>query len=142
MTNKNNTKEIRFKVSPANFERLKSEADNHGLDMPNYMRYLSSALMAGDYLPDAEARQELLKTSAKLAGVCNNLNQLTHQINGDVLRGSVSVDTVMKLGELLHKVGKAVQMANTSVSHYYSPFDDVIAKSDAVNSDNAEASDA
>ena len=38
----NNTHEITFKVSPDAFQRINANADTYGLDVPNYMRFLTS----------------------------------------------------------------------------------------------------
>ena len=125
-TKQKNDCEIRFKVSREHFERLKSEAAGYNLDMPNYMRYLTSALASKDQLPDNSILAEL---RSKLAGATNNLNQAARHLNEDALRGSIKNETAKKLAFAVTETQKSVKGLAHRIGLYLSPMDRVITKS-------------
>ena len=122
MTHKN-THEIRFKVSPNNFKRIKSQAESHGLDVPNYMRFLSSAMMSGDYLPDTEIRALLLELGRDFSGVANNLNQITKQLNRQFLQNDVTGDTIDGVLRSVKSCDENALALRSQLRAYYAPFD-------------------
>ena len=125
-TKQKNDCEIRFKVSREHFERLKSEAAGYNLDMPNYMRYLTSALASKDQLPDNSTLAEL---RSKLAGATNNLNQVAKHLNEDALRQSFPQEHLSKLYSSLGDTQKTVKVLALRLANYLSPMDRVITKS-------------
>ena len=131
-TKQKNDCEIRFKVSREHFERLKREAAGYNLDMPNYMRYLTSALASKDQLPD---NSTLTDVRAKLAGVANNLNQASRHMNEDALRQSYKSDTVKKLWTTISDTQKTVEVLAQRLARYLSPMDRVITKSEGEATD-------
>ena len=125
-TKQKNDCEIRFKVSREHFERLKSEAAGYNLDMPNYMRYLTSTLASKDQLPDNSTLAEL---RSKLAGATNNLNQVAKHLNEDALRQSFPQEHLSKLYSSLSETQKTVKVLAQRIGNYLSPMDRVITKS-------------
>ena len=100
MTANKRYKEIRFKVTYDQYERIAEEAAEANLDLQNFMRYKTSSLMAEDFRP---LHDQLAAIHSELAAIGHNVNQAVKNYHTEVLKG----ETNPKIAE----IGKGLSLA-------------------------------